>query len=62
MPKYKSPVAAVPLPQRTLDYLEHGAPEGSRNAELFDATCQLRDAGQSITDAESCLLARAVAD
>jgi hypothetical protein len=62
MPKYKSPVVAVPLPQRTLDYLEHGAPEGTRNAELFDATCQFRDAGQSVADAESRLLARAVSD
>ncbi|MCX8496715.1 MAG: AAA family ATPase [Akkermansiaceae bacterium] len=62
MPKYKSTTFALPLPNRTLDYLANGAPEGSRNAELFDATCQLRDAGQSITDAESCLLARAVAD
>ena len=62
MPKYKSTTVALPLPNRTLDYLENGAPEGSRNAELFDATCQLRDAGQSITDAESCLLKRALSD
>lgn len=63
MAKYKSSAVAVPpLPKRTLDYLEHGAPEGTRNAELFDATCQLRDAGQSLANAESCLLARAIAD
>ena len=37
MPKYKSTTVALPLPKRTLDYLENGAPEGSRNAELFDA-------------------------
>ena len=33
------------LPQRTLDYLEHGAPKGQRNNELFEAACQFRDAG-----------------
>ena len=62
MPQYKSSAVAVPLPQRTLDYLEHGTHEGTRNAELFDATCQFRDAGQSLADAEPRLLARAVAD
>jgi len=62
MPKYQSSAATVPLPKRTLDYLEHGAPEGTRNAGLFDAACQFRDAGQPKTDAESRLLARAVAD
>lgn len=62
MPKYHSSAVAELLPKRTLDYLEHGAPEGSRNAELFDATCQFRDAGQSVADAESRLLARAIAD
>ncbi|MBN8457555.1 MAG: AAA family ATPase [Verrucomicrobia bacterium] len=62
MARYKSSTVTAPLPQRTLDYLEHGAPEGRRNAELFDAACQLRDAGQSLDDAESRLLARAVTD
>lgn len=62
MPRYTSSAITVPLPQRTLDYLEHGAPEGTRNAELFDASCQMRDAGQSVSDVEPCLLARAVAD
>jgi RecA-family ATPase len=62
MPKYHSSAVTEPLPKRTLDYLEHGAPEGTRNAELFDAACQFRDAGQSKADAESRLLARAVAD
>ncbi|MFZ9937792.1 MAG: AAA family ATPase [Luteolibacter sp.] len=62
MPKYQSSAVAVPLPKRTLDYLEHGAPEGTRNAELFDAACQFRDAGQPKADAESRLLARAMAD
>lgn len=62
MARYRSSAVTAPLPQRTLDYLEHGAPEGTRNAELFDAACQLRDAGQPKADAESRLLARAVAD
>lgn len=62
MAKYKSSAVAVPLPMRTLEYLEHGAPEGRRNADLFDAACQLRDAGQSCTEAEARLLARALAD
>ena len=50
------------LPRRTLEYLQHGANEGMRNAELFDATCQFRDAGHSFEDTESQLLARALAD
>ena len=50
------------LPRRTLEYLQHGADEGMRNAELFDATCQFRDAGHSFEDTESQLLARALAD
>lgn len=62
MPKYLSSAVPVPLPKRTLKYLERGATEGARNAELFDAACQLRDAGQAKPDAESQLLERAVAD
>jgi RecA-family ATPase len=62
MARYKSSTVTAPLPQRTLDYLERGAPEGQRNAELFDAACQMRDASQSIKEAESNLVARAVAD
>ncbi len=50
------------LPRRTLEYLQRGASEGMRNAELFDATCQFRDAGHSFEDTESQLLARALAD
>jgi hypothetical protein len=33
-----------------------------RNAELFDATCQFRDAGHPLEDTEAQLLARALAD
>ena len=43
-------------------YLQRGAPEGTRNAELFDATCQFRDAGIPLDDAEEQLLSRAMAD
>ncbi len=51
-----------PLPKRTEDYLAAGASEGSRNAELFAAACQLRDAGYSQPDAEGQLVPRYVAD
>jgi RecA-family ATPase len=60
MPRYKS--SRPSLPRRTLDYLQRGAPEGTRNAELFEATCQFRDAGIPLDDAEEQLLARAMAD
>ena len=33
-----------------------------RNAELFDATCQFRDAGHPLEETEGQLLARALAD
>jgi hypothetical protein len=51
-----------PLPKRTEDYLVSGATEGSRNTELFQAACQLRDAGHSQSDAEAQLIPRYVAD
>ena len=60
MPKYRS--TGLSLPKRTLDYLQRGAAEGMRNAELFDATCQFRDAGYPLEDTENQLLARALAD
>ena len=50
------------LPRRTLEYLQRGASEGMRNAELFDATCQFRDAGHPLEETEGQLLARALAD
>lgn len=60
--RYRSVGLRPALPKRTLDYLEHGAPEGTRNAELFDAACQFRDAGIAVADTEAQLIARAVAD
>ena len=60
MPRYQS--SGLSLPRRTLDYLQRGAPQGSRNAELFDATCQFRDAGHPLEGAEDQLLARALTD
>jgi hypothetical protein len=51
-----------PLPRRTEDYLAAGATEGSRNTELFQAACQLRDAGHSQSDAETRLVPRYVTD
>ncbi|MDX2159888.1 MAG: DUF927 domain-containing protein [bacterium] len=51
-----------PLPPRTEDYLASGAPEGSRNAQLFAAACQMRDAGYSENDAAGQLAPRYIAD
>jgi hypothetical protein len=51
-----------PLPKRTEDYLVSGATEGNRNTELFQAACQLRDAGHSQSETEAQLVQRYVAD
>ena len=51
-----------PLPPRTEKYLASGAFDGNRNAELFGAACQMRDAGYSQSDTERELIARHVAD
>lgn len=51
-----------PLPPRTEQYLATGAADGQRNAELFAAACQMRDAGRSQSEAERDLIARYVAD
>lgn len=50
------------LPPRTEQYLASGANNGSRNAELFAAACQLRDAGYNQSDAERELVVRHVAN
>lgn len=60
--QYRSLSTPQNLPKRTLDYLTHGASEGHRNAELFDAACQFRDAGISASDSENRLIARALSD
>ncbi len=62
MRRYRSVGLRPPLPQRTLDFLAHGADEGRRNAELFDAACQFRDAGIAPEEAETQLIARATLD
>lgn len=62
MRRYRSVGLRPPLPQRTLDYLARGADEGRRNAELFDAACQFRDANVPLDDAEPQLVARATLD
>ncbi len=51
-----------PLPKRTEAYLAAGATVGSRNTELFQAACQLRDAGHAQSVAEAQLIPRYVAD
>lgn len=50
------------LPQHTRDYLAHGAAEGQRNSELFQAACQMRDASMTQIEAEALLIPRAVSD
>ncbi len=62
MPRYCSNGDVSSLPARTRDYLAHGAPEGTRNVQLFDAACQFRDAGHSLEETEARLLGRALAD
>lgn len=59
--KYRS-TSGGRLPCRTREYLERGAPEGSRNRELFEAACQFRDAMIEAAEAEQALIARAIAD
>jgi hypothetical protein len=39
------------LPERTRRFIEHGAPEGQRNAEAFSSAVQMRDAGLSEIEA-----------
>src|ERR1051325_9418088 len=62
MRRYRSVGVRPLLPQRTLDYLSRGAAEGQRNAELFDAACQFRDACIAAEEAETQLIARATLD
>jgi RecA-family ATPase len=50
------------FPQRTLDYLDHGATEGNRNDALFDAAGQFRDARKSLQEASDALIPRGTAD
>jgi hypothetical protein len=50
------------LPQRTRDYLDHGAATGCRNDELFHAAGQFRDAGYLVDEAHGHLTGRAIAD
>jgi hypothetical protein len=50
------------LSKRTRDYLDHGAPEGVRNEELFAAAVQCRDAGFAISEAYRLLMPRPVRD
>ena len=62
MPRIESRLSIDNLPQRTRDYLDHGAAEGSRNAELFAAEAQFRDAGFNDCAAHGYLVPRAVRD
>lgn len=50
------------LPQRTEEYLARGSTKGNRNAELFDAAAQFRDARYAESEARNQLMPRAIAD
>lgn len=50
------------IPRRTKEYIEFGAPEGTRNAALFNAACQLRDAQWPQHVLEDVLMRRARLD
>lgn len=50
------------IPSNTRNYLMNGATEGSRNQSLFDAACQMRDAGKSQHEVQTELISRAVMD
>jgi len=49
----------ITLPAKTLDFLKNRVGQGSRNQELFNAACQLRDAGVSQNEAVDALVAKA---
>jgi len=50
------------IPKRTRDYLAHGAPQGERNNELFEAACQLRDGGYARSRIDAIVIPRAESD
>jgi RecA-family ATPase len=62
MSTYRQGSAEPSLPRVTLEYLEYGAPEGERNAALFNAAQQFRDAGYGLDEAQRQLGARAQLD
>ena len=54
--------SSQPLPERTVNYIENGSPEGQRNDELFHAAQQFRDAEIDVWEAKATLVPRAVTD
>ena len=50
------------LPRRTIEYLEGGSTEGTRNYCLFNAACQFRDHNYSYDEASDQLVQRALQD
>lgn len=52
----------IPIPKITRDYLENPTPQGGRNEALFNAACQLRDAGCGLSEAEPILMDCAMRD
>jgi len=56
------PDAARPLPPFVRDYIERGAPEGTRNDTIFKAAQQFMACGYSQVEAEAYIVRRAIAD
>lgn len=50
------------IPEKTENYLRNGSIEGERNAALFDAACQLRDARWHRHEIDEILLRRGMLD
>ena len=50
------------IPKNTRNYIMNGAANGERNQSLFDAACQMRDAGNSQHEIQSALMSRALED
>ena len=56
------PDAARPLPPFVRDYIERGAPEGTRNDTIFKSAQQFMACGYSQVEAEAYIVRRAIAD
>jgi len=50
------------IPSSTKTYLLNCAANGSRNISLFDAACQMRDAGHAQQETQMALMPRAMTD
>ena len=50
------------IPKDTRNYIMNGAANGERNESLFQAACQMRDAGKDQHEIQSALMCRALED